>query len=190
MSLEIVEGIRGISVATLEKCGVRWVDDDDYSVRIPYRHYDGEWYERKLLDPTLSPKGRPKVLSPKNAEHHLYNPLRLGPNAGSLVFCEGEYDTLSVIDCGYPAVGTQGTNTFRATWARLFTGATVVIAFDGDAAGIGAAHALHKVFRDLGGRAYIMEVGEEEDLNDLHQRGELKDYIDAFIEEQEIEWVD
>lgn len=188
MTLEELSEARGISVETLEECGVEWKDDDDYAVHVPYRNYTGEWYTRRLLRPGLDPKGRPKVLSPPNSERHLYNPLRLGPNAGFVIFCEGEYDTLSVIDCGYPAVGTQGTKTFRDLWARLFEGATVIIAFDGDTPGIEAAHALRRILGNLNNNAYIMELEEDEDLNDLHQQGILKEYIELFLEENGIRY--
>lgn len=186
MSLEIIEEYRGISVATLEDCGVRWEEGDDYAVRIPYRNYLGEWYERRLLDPRLPSTGRPKVLSPTNAERHLYNPLRLGPNAGFIIFAEGEYDTLSLIDAGYPAVGTQGTKTFRELWARLFEGAVCIIAFDGDQPGIEASHQLKRALGNLGNQAYVMELPEDEDLNDLHQQGLLADQIELFMEQHEV----
>ena len=183
MSLEIIEEYRSISVPTLETCGVHWVDDDDYAVRFPYRHWYGEWYERKGLDPRLDPKGRPKILSPNNAPAHMYNPLRLGPNADFVMICEGEYDTLSAIDTGYPAVGAQGTGAFAATWTRLFGGAVVVIAFDSDEAGILAAQGIRKWFRKHGDDAYILETPEGTDLNDLHKEGILEEYIDEFIED-------
>ena len=186
MSLEIVEEARGISVDTLQGCGVYWQDNDDYAVRIPYPNYTGIWYERKLLDPRLDAKGRAKVLSPTNAERHLYNPLKLGPNAGFIVFAEGEYDTLSLIDAGYPAVGTQGTKTFRELWARLFEGAVCIIAFDGDQPGIEASHQLRRALGNLGNQAYVLEMPEDEDLNDLHQQGLLVETLQLFMDEHEI----
>lgn len=188
VSLEIVTEHRGIREKTLQEAGVYWVDGDDYAVRIPYYNYTGVWYERLALDPRINPKGRPKILSPKNAAHHMYNPLRLGPNADFVVFCEGEYDTLSVMDAGFPAVGSQGTNTFAAVWTRLFGGATNIIAFDSDDAGKGAAIALRKWFVKHGANAYIMEPPEDKDLNDLHKDGILEEYIWEFLEESEIEY--
>jgi len=190
MSLEIVEEYRGISVETLEEAGVWWKEDDDYAVRIPYRYLDGEWYTRIMLNPEINSTtySGPKVLSPKNAEYHLYNPLRLGPNADLVFFCEGEYDTLSVIDCGFPAVGSQGTNTFNPVWARLFGGAINCIAFDGDTAGVKAARTLRKFFHDQGSYAYLVGTEEEYDLNDLHQQGVLCEFLNDFLEENEIDY--
>jgi hypothetical protein len=190
MGLEIVEEYRGISVDTLEECGIWWKEDDDYAIRVPYRYYDGEWYTRIMLDPEINAAefDGPKVRSPKNAEYHLYNPLRLGPNAELVFFCEGEYDTLSVIDCGFPAVGSQGTNTFNPVWARLFGGAINCIAFDGDTAGVKASRALRKFFHDQGSHAYLVGTSEEYDLNDLHQMGMLDAFLSEFLEENEIDY--
>lgn len=186
MSLEVIEEYRGISVETLEQYGIEWVEDDDYAVRVPYYNYNGTWYDRKLLDPRLDPKGRPKVLSPPNANRHLYNPMRLGPNADLVIFCEGEYDTLSVLDVGFPAVGIQGAKTFRGLWARLFEGAVNVISFDGDSAGKEAAHDVRRIFGKLGNHAYVLELDEGEDLNDLHQQGILGETLELFLEENEL----
>ena len=188
MSLEIVTEQRGISIETLEEAGVWWKDDDRYPVRVPYRNLSGEWYTRVMWNPEVPHDSGPKVLSPKNAEYHLYNPLRIGPNADLVFFCEGEYDTLSVIDCGFPAVGSQGTNTFNPVWARLFGEAINCIAFDGDVAGVNASRTLRKFFKDQGSYAYIVVTDENYDLNDLHRQGILEEFLNEFLDENEIEY--
>jgi len=188
MGLEVIAQERGISVQTLEECGVSWVKGDDYAVRFSYPNLGGVWYERLGLDPRLPKGDRPKILSPANATHHLYNPLTLGPNAGFVIFTEGEYDTLSVIDAGYPAVGTQGTGTFKAPWVRLFTGAITVVMFDSDTAGINAAHKFRKWHTDAGGKTHV-KIGEDGvDLNDLHMDRQLGNYIEEFLEAEGIEY--
>ena len=73
MSLEIVEEYRGISVATLEECGVWWKEGDNYPVRVPYRYYDGEWYTRIMADPRTHPVPDPKVYSPKKSDRNAYS---------------------------------------------------------------------------------------------------------------------
>ena len=187
MALEEVEQYRGISVETLEAAGVEWIEQDPtYPVRFPYRNLNGVWYERKGIRPGLDADGRPKLLSPPNSEPHLYNPLRIGPDSETVFFAEGEYDCLSVIDCGYAAVGSQGTNTFKAVWARLYSGAVCVIAFDGDTSGRQAAVKLRKLLRNQGGIAVIMDVPEGEDLNSLHQQGLLGVFIEEFMEQNEL----
>jgi len=188
VGLEVIQDERGISVSTLEGCGVRWIEGDDYAVRFSYPNLAGVWYERLGLDPRLPRSDRPKILSPPNAEHHLYNPLKLGPNAGFVIFTEGEYDTLSVINAGYPAVGTQGTGTFKAPWVRLFTGAITIVMFDSDTAGINAAHKFRKWHTEAGGVSHI-KIGEDgTDLNDLLMDNKLEDYIQEFLEAEGIEY--
>jgi DNA primase len=105
-----------------------------------------------------------------------------------MFFCEGEYDTLSVIDCGFDAVGSQGTNTFNPVWARLFGGAINCIAFDGDTAGVNASRTLRKFFKDQGSYAYLVGMDETTDLNDLHRQGILYGFLVDFLEENEIEY--
>ena len=190
MTLKVVEAYRGISVHTLEDAGVWWKEGDDYAVRIPYRNLNGEWYTRIMLNPQIitSEYDGPKVLSPKNAEHHMYNPLRLGPNAELIFYCEGEYDTLSVIDCGYPAIGSQGTNTFNPVWARLFGGAINCIAFDGDTPGVKSSRTLRKFIHDQGSFAYLVGMDEKYDLNDLHQMGQLHEFLADFLKENDIDF--
>jgi hypothetical protein len=186
MSLKIVEEYRGISVETLERAGVWW-KDGDYPVKVPYPYLTGEWYTRVMCDPSQPPLN-PKVYSPKNAEYHMYNPLRIGPNADLVFFCEGEYDTLSVIDCGFSAVGSQGTNTWSPVWSRLFGGAVNCIAFDGDTAGVNASRSLRKFFKDQGSYAYLVGTSEDYDLNDLHQQGILYEFLTDFLKENEIDY--
>lgn len=187
MGLEIVEEYRGISVATLESAGVYWVDGDDYAVRVPYPHMSGYWYERKMLDPRLRGTHQgPKILSPSGGEHHMYNPLRLGPNAGLVIYAEGEYDTLSLIDAGFPAVGNQGADTFKLGWCRLFSGAVNVIAVDADEAGHDTARKMQRFMARLNVRPIILELEEDEDINDLHKEGRLYPAIYELLTEYEI----
>jgi hypothetical protein len=187
MGLEKITEHRGISIETLERCGVYTVDEEPYSVRVPFPNRSGVWYERKLLTPGYVPtQKQQKVLAPSGAVPHLYNPLIVGPNASMLFFCEGEYDTLSVIDCGFDAVGIQGTHTFNKTWARLFAGALNIIAFDGDSSGRKAAEGLRSCFRDLGNNALIMELPDETDVNDLHKEEELEPFLWAFVKENDL----
>jgi len=188
MGLEVIRDERGISINTLNECGVWWKDGADYAVQFPYRNMNSEWYTRIGLDPRISREGKPKILSPPNGEKHLYNPLVLGPNSDFLIMCEGEYDTLSVIDCGYPAVGTQGTGSFAAPWVRLFTGATTIVMFDSDTAGIASASKFRKWHTNAGGVTHVKTGVAGVDLNDLHMDGKLDYYISEFLDAEGIEY--
>lgn len=70
---------------------------------------------------------------------------------GETVFvCEGESDTLTVLACGFEAVGIPGAMTFRLDWARRFDGVNVLLCFDGDAAGDKGARHVAAHFRAAG----------------------------------------
>ena len=69
-----------------------------------------------------------------------------------LFICEGEIDTLTILQLGFPAIGSPGTWGFDEHWLDLFAGKTVVLCLDPDPAGEKAA----------------AWVGEE-----LHQRNSL-----------------
>ncbi len=192
MTLEIITEHRAISVETLEQAGVEWVDGDNYSVRIPYNNYTGTWYVKQMLDPRIRAEGMvnlPKALNAEGRSTHLYNPFRLNlPGGTFFVLCEGEFDTLSVLDAGFPAIGTGGTKgQFRGYWARLFDGATIVIASDGDDEGNLFAEKMKPVLTEAGAFAYRLPMPAYEDLNDLHQQGILRETIDVFLEAHNIE---
>lgn len=119
---------RGFTAQELEEHGIRIEGDE---VVIPLLGRKGHvWYERRHR-----PGGSPKYLSPSGVEPHLYNPLGLGPHSDEVWIAEGEFDTLSLIVSGAPAVGVLGVNSFNTAWRHLFIGARVVIAVDPDEAG-------------------------------------------------------
>lgn len=129
---------RGFQPSELEEYGVR-VEEDE--VVIPIRAGHHVWYER-----THRPGGKPKYLSPKGAETHLYNPLGLGPHSEEVWIAEGEFDTLALIAAGAPALGILGVGNFYTPWAHLFSGARIIVAFDPDKAGEEAADKIAGLF--------------------------------------------
>lgn len=130
---------RGFSAGTLEKYGVHIEDD---VVLIPLLGRNGHvWYEREHR-----PGGKPKYLSPRGVQPHLYNPLGLGPHSPEVWLAEGEFDTISLIEAGAPACGVLGASSFNRHWAQLFTHARVIVAFDPDEAGKEAAAKVAALF--------------------------------------------
>lgn len=96
-------------------------------VVIPILGRKGPWYER-----IHRPGGKPKYESPKGAKAHLYNPLGLGPHSPEVWIAEGEFDTLSLITVGAPALGILGAASFIDWWSLLFRNANIVLALDPD----------------------------------------------------------
>lgn len=114
-------------------------------VAIPYPNLTGIWHTR-YRNPGVD---GPKYWAPSGSGTHLYNPLRLGPNADVVWFAEGEIDCLVLVYLGYPALGIPGATIgarFHRSWKLLFDEAEIVVAFDNDEAGQAAAEKLCAVF--------------------------------------------
>lgn len=184
---ELIEEVaiwRGLQLATLLQYGVKVDDHPTHPIVFPYPNLTGVWYERRRA--WVGDSRANKYLSPKGTSPHLYNPLHLGPNAGQVWFCEGEFDTLTLIENGIPALGVAGTNAFNRKWVHLYEDSTVVVAYDGDPAGIEAAGKLVEVFRDRRTRAFSLPTPDGYDLNELHQEGALTETIKAFADDEGI----
>lgn len=134
MKLSEYESERGFDGGTFEKWGI-YLEGD--AIRIPTLARHGSWYER-----THRPHGVPKYHTPKGESHHLYNPQGWGPNTKEIWIAEGEFDTLSLIEVGVPAVGILGTEAFRAEWRYMFEKAEIVLALDPDEPGTMRANKL------------------------------------------------
>jgi len=175
---------RGLSPELLQDVGIRVDDDSRYPVVIPYPHLSGIWYERRRR--WVGDDSKPKYLSPKHADPHLYNPLGLGPNADVVWITEGEIDCLSLIEIGRPAVGTQGTQSYDGRWSLLFSSAVVVLAFDNDDAGDKFRFKVSQFFDER--RLHHFKPPFGEDLNSMLQGGSLLAEVEAFEMEEGL-WV-
>ena len=156
---------RGLPLDFLGEQGLHIVPEgEDLAgwLAFPYPNLTGIWKTRYR---NMTPLGLPKYLDSEGAEVHLYNPQRLGPNVDSVIFSEGELDTLVLTYLGFPAVGVAGTNAFRPAWKLLFQHALVVVAFDGDKAGdLAAARALD----EFAPRSARLRPPEGMDINDWY----------------------
>lgn len=183
--IEEVALARGLTVDTLTRYGVHVDDHGTHPIVFPYPSLSGVWYERRRA--WLGDDQAGKYLSPKGSSPHLYNPLHLGPNAGQVWFCEGEFDTLALIEFGLPALGVAGTNAFNRKWLHLYEDSEVVIAFDGDPSGRKAGEKLLDAFRARRTRAFSLPTPDGKDMNELYQEGELGTVVDAFADDRGLE---
>ncbi len=55
-------------------------------------------------------------------------------SSSHLYLCEGEIDTLTMMQRGYPAIGIPGVSSFREEWFQLFSGKHLILCLDNDAA--------------------------------------------------------
>lgn len=73
--------------------------------------------------------------------------------AQTVYVCEGEPDCISLVDCGIEsdgatrAIATPSANTFDESWAPLFKGKHIILAFDNDKAGEAATTRVSRILR-------------------------------------------
>ncbi len=183
--LEELAEARGLGLDLLTQVGI-WVDDQgayppghSHPIVIPYPNLSGIWYERRRR--WVGDDSKPKYLSPKDADPHLYNPLGLGPNADVIWITEGEIDALSLIEVGRPAVGTQGTSTYDGRWSLLYDSAHVVLAFDADDAGDKFRLKVAQFYDQR--KVHHFKPPRDQDLNSMLQKGTLLEEVEAFEQE-------
>lgn len=185
--LDDISELRGISLDVLTRAGIYIEADSDRTgwIGLPYPHLTGTWKTR-YRNP--DPEGRPKYLDGPGAAPHLYNPLVLGPGEEEVWFCEGEFDTLALIDQGYPAVGVPGVHlvdddTQRTSrtgkWKLLFEATRCVVIFDNDQPGREAGRRLARL---LDGVMFEWGDSEYNDVNSFHRDdpGGLAVALDEF----------
>jgi DNA primase len=112
--------------------------------------------------------GEPKYWQPAGSNVSVYNVTELNHPHEYMVIAEGEIDTITLAQCGLPAVGFPGANTWKDHHRYLFDGLLrTFIAGDGDEAGEGfMAKVAGKV---PGPRAVSMPPGM--DVNDVYRQG-------------------
>lgn len=173
---ETIGQLRGIDPEILHSAGIRYSIDGDRRgwILLPYRNRTGDWKTR-FRNP--DPNGRPKYLDSRGADPHLYNPGLLGPGEDEVWFCEGEFDTLCLIEHGYKAIGVHGVEFvpgegesetrrgWHMSWKLLFEGTRCIVMFDNDEAGIRGGRRLANV---LGGEVFDEWDPRFTDVNDWH----------------------
>ena len=169
---------RGIGTHVLTAAGIG-LDDSNHDGwwRIPYPHRGGTWKNR-YRNP--DPRGRPKYLDDPGAAPHLYNPALIGPGEEEVWFCEGEFDTLALLDQGLTAVGIHGASNvpdekdgeveyndrFHKSWTYLFDDTLCITAFDNDDSGRRAGR---KLARALEGEVFDQWHQDYTDMNEWHK---------------------
>lgn len=82
----------------------------------------------------------PKYLQPPGSKVNIFNIIEFLQPRDWIAVAEGEMDTMTLVQCGVPAVGFPGANTWSEHHKYLFDGFQhVVVIGDGDEAGIGFA---------------------------------------------------
>lgn len=177
--LERLAQQRGIDPEILRAAGIRLGTGDRRGWWIlPYPHRNGTWKQR-YYNP--DPGARPKYLDDRGADPHLYNPGLLGPGEDEVWFCEGEFDTLCLIEHGYKAIGVHGVGIVPVeedeyglktgqkdwdAWRLLFEDTKCIVIFDNDDAGRQAGR---RLARALDGVVFDEWPEGVNDVNDWHR---------------------
>lgn len=190
--LEAVAEWRGLNIETLTTAGV-YVDWDhvihpnfgpgSHPILFPYPNMQGVWYKRGRR--WMDNNEKPKYLGPKGGKQHLYNPNLLGPAVPYLWICEGEIDTLTMLELGRNAVGIQGTHTFDKRWAELWQYTNIILALDPDDEAQKQSGKIAACFPPE--NVYHFELPNREDLNGIHQAEALLDMVTLFEEKWQLE---
>ncbi|MFY9268988.1 MAG: toprim domain-containing protein [Candidatus Manganitrophaceae bacterium] len=97
----------------------------------------------------------------------LYNQEILKTNM-TVYLCEGEIDTLTLAQAGYPAVGIPGTGSFDESWFNLFVGKRVVLCLDPDPAGEKTSAYLTEEFSRRGIAYLKLDLPNGKDVNECY----------------------
>jgi DNA primase len=107
-----------------------------------------------------NPEPSPKMKSEAGAGSTIYNARAL-LNASSIYVCEGEFDTMSAVQSGLPAVGIPGANAWQDVYARALKWRRVTILADNDDHGEGMKFAERVQNAVRGARIVLMDKGHD-----------------------------
>jgi DNA primase len=156
---------RGISDEMVERMKLGY-DEKRAAITIPYFSKSGKCMQvryRNLF-------GEPKYLSEEGAKVMLYNISDV--RSPEVYICEGEFDTITLLQLGKKAVGVPGTNAFKPYWRWLFMDCSKVnIVYDGDDAGRKGADMLVRYLSHVP-ELRVIRMPEGEDVNSLMLKDE------------------
>jgi DNA primase len=125
-----------------------------------------------------NPEPSPKMKSEAGVHGTIYNAIQLLSDTEILAICEGEFDTMSAVQSGIPAIGIPGANAWQSLYGRALRYRKVVVLADNDDHGEGMKFA-EKVQQDVRG-ARIRLMPEGHDVNSFlteHGKDKLKEFV-------------
>lgn len=146
---EYLTELRGLMPETIELFGLGYVSDPLPGhesmigrIAIPYRTPDGSVTSIRFRKVGDGNKHK-KYLSMANDVPRIYNAPALEEAKTGIVICEGEIDTMTSEQVGFPSVGIPGATAWQRPWYRLFMQYGVVYMFhDDDPAGLKLAETI------------------------------------------------
>lgn len=126
------------------------------------------------------PEPSPKMKGEPGVHTTIYNAIQLIHDTEVICVCEGEFDTISAVQAGLPAIGIPGAQAWQTVYSRALRYRKVVVLADNDDHGEGMKFA-EKVQSDVRG-ARIKRMPEGMDVNNyLVEFGEekLREYVNG-----------
>lgn len=124
------------------------------------------------------PEPSPKIKGESGVGTTIYNAIQLLSDSEVICVCEGEFDTISAVQAGLPAIGIPGANAWQSVYGRALRYRKVVVLADNDDHGEGLKFA-KTVQQDVrGSRIKLMPEGM--DVNSFlvaHGEDKLKEYV-------------
>lgn len=135
---------------------------------------------RCLLEHDHGEVGCPKYLGFEGVPTRLFNVRAVSEARAVIHITEGELDTITLAQCGLPAVAVPGANNWKPHHARVFAGFDkTVIWGDADKAGRDFAR---DVASDIGHNAYKVKLPDGMDVNSLYVRDGQQAILDLAEE--------
>lgn len=143
---------------------------------IPYLTTTGKVIQLKARRPG---DGKPKYMKLgddfplEEPKAHLYNASAAMPtlHRSQVFIVEGEYDAVIAWQAGLKAVAAPGATNWYPAWTFLFEEAEVVLAFDGDAAGVKGASELERALAVAHVEVRSVDLPDGQDVSDLWAAG-------------------
>lgn len=137
---------------------------------IPYQ--DGRYRVRgvrfRILPERTKEDLKAKYLSLPGAKTHLFAVRAVDKPV--VFICEGEIDTITMWQLGFPAVGIPGATSWKKEWRWLFRDCQeVCLCLDMDEAGIRATQNIYRDLYGLGPVITRIELPEGLDVNDVYR---------------------
>ena len=181
---------RGFTKETLEQYEIGWLQNLQ-RITVPVRDGSGTLKNIRLYGPS---KDKNKMISYyvlDNDDKISYgSPIRLYGldelikyQGDQVIFCEGEWDRLVLVQNGYMAVtGTGGASSFKKEWIKYFRNRKeVIICMDCDNAGKDAANKIIKLFQqeNIAVKNLVLPLAgtkDDKDVTDYFKKYKLRDF--------------
>ncbi|MEU1881931.1 toprim domain-containing protein [Streptosporangium sp. NPDC020072] len=129
---------------------------------IPYMAPDGDTLDIRFK--RLVGDG-PKYLTTPGSKPRPFNTSAIEAHSDVMVLQEGEFDTMTWRQCGVPAIGVPGVDSWRPEWALIFKPyRSVIVPMDGDEPGRKFGATIAKALSN----AHPVDLGDGMDSNDFY----------------------